>query len=239
MILSDFLKALGQIGDPRFRRVLYLGIGLSFLLLVGVYALFLGLIDWLAPDSLTLPLIGEVGGLHALLSWGSLALMIGLSVFLMMPVASAFTGLFLDDVAQAVEDRHYPDLPPAPPVRMGDTLIDALNFFGVLVGVNALALLLYPFAGPFIPVVFWGVNGYLLGREYFTLVAMRRIGRQPARALRRDHGATIWVAGTLMAAPLTVPLVNLAIPVLGVATFTHLFHRLQAGSGARSRYPGS
>jgi uncharacterized protein involved in cysteine biosynthesis len=36
----------------------------------------------------------------------------------------------------------------------------------------------------------------------------------------------VWLAGILMAAPLSIPLVNLVIPVLGVATFTHLFHRL-------------
>jgi CysZ protein len=29
-----------------------------------------------------------------------------------------------------------------------------------------------------------------------------------------------------MAAPLSVPIVNLVIPVLGVATFTHIYHRL-------------
>jgi uncharacterized protein involved in cysteine biosynthesis len=46
--------------------------------------------------------------------------------------------------------------------------------------------------------------------------------------LRRRHAGEIWLAGTLMAAPLSVPLVNLLIPVLGIATFTHLFHRLQA-----------
>lgn len=237
MILSDFLKALAQIGDRRFRRVVLLGIGLSFLLLVGVYALFLGLIQWLAPDTLSLPFVGEVGGLHELLSWGSLVLMIGASVFLMFPVASAFTGLFLEDVADAVEDRHYPGLPPAMPVGLFDALVDSVNFFGVLVLVNAIALVFYFVAGPLAPVVFWAVNGYLLGREYFTLVAMRRIGRPAAKALRRRHGATIWAAGTLMAAPLSVPLVNLAIPVLGVATFTHLYHRLQAASGRGYRNP--
>jgi len=36
----------------------------------------------------------------------------------------------------------------------------------------------------------------------------------------------IWIAGTLMAAPLSIPLVNLLIPLLGAATFTHMFHRL-------------
>jgi CysZ protein len=237
MIFVAFLKALGQIGDRRFRRVFFLGIGLSFLLLVGVYALFLGVIQWLTPETITIPFVGEVGGLDTLLSWGSLLFMIAASVFLMMPVASAFTGLFLEDVADAVEDRHYPRLPPAKPVRIFDALIDSVNFFGAVVAVNILALALYPFAGPFVPVVFWAVNGYLLGREYFTLVAMRRVGRQGVKVLRKRHMGTIWAAGTLMAAPLSVPIINLAIPVLGVATFTHLYHRLQAEAGAASRNP--
>jgi uncharacterized protein involved in cysteine biosynthesis len=89
-----------------------------------------------------------------------------------------------------------------------------------------MALVLYAFAGPLIPVVFWSVNGWLLGREYFGLVAMRRLGRQGAKELRAAHKGKIWLAGTLMAAPLSIPLVNLVIPVLGVATFTHLFHAL-------------
>jgi len=97
---------------------------------------------------------------------------------------------------------------------------------GLLIAVNAVALLLYAVSGPFIPLVFWGLNGLLLGREYFTLTATRRIGRTAAKALRRQHWGKIWIAGTLMAAPLSIPLINLIIPVLGVATFTHLFHRL-------------
>lgn len=229
MIIGDFLKALGQLADPRFRRVMLVGVLLSLALLVAVYAGFLALIQMATPDSIDIPFVGPVEGLDTLLSWGSALLMIGLSVFLMMPVASAFTGLFLEDVAQAVEDRHYPALPLAPRIPLGDALVDAANFFALLIAVNALALILYAFAGPFIPVVFWAVNGLLLGREYFTLVAMRRLGREGARALRKRHRGKVWLAGTLMAAPLSVPLVNLLIPVLGAATFTHLFHRLNRG----------
>lgn len=59
---------------------------------------------------------------------------------------------------------------------------------------------------------------------------MRRIGRDGAKELRREHFATIWLAGTLMAIPLSVPLVNLLIPILGAATFTHLFHTLEERS---------
>mgnify|MGYP007061007021 CR=1 FL=1 len=78
------------------------------------------------------------------------------------------------------------------------------------------------------------LNGFLLGREYFMLVAMRRLGRPGAVQLRRRHPVAIWVAGTLMAAPLSVPVVNLLVPVLGAATFTHLFHRLNARAAGAS-----
>jgi uncharacterized protein involved in cysteine biosynthesis len=45
-------------------------------------------------------------------------------------------------------------------------------------------------------------------------------------AMRRRNRGKLWLAGTLMAAPLSIPVVNLLVPVLGVATFTHIFHRL-------------
>ncbi len=99
-------------------------------------------------------------------------------------------------------------------------------FWGLMIVANIFALILYAFSGPFAPLVFWSVNGFLLGREYFTLVAMRRLGRAGAKSLRAENSAQIWLAGTLMAAPLSIPILNLIIPVLGVATFTHLFHRL-------------
>ena len=226
MIFASFFKALGQIGDPRFRRVMGLGVLLALALLAAVYAGFLVLINSFVPGTIDLIFVGPITGIDALLGWGSLFLMLGLSVFLMVPVASAFSGLFLEDIADAVEDRHYPGLPPVTPVRLGDSLVDSLNFLGLVIAANVLALVLYIFAGPFIPVVFWAVNGWLLGREYFTLVATRRIGRERAKALRAQNSGRIWLAGILMAAPLSVPLVNLAIPVLGVATFTHLFHRM-------------
>ena len=226
MIFSSFAKALSQLSDPRFLRVVLFGIALAVALLIGVYAGFLWLIETFSPGTVEIPLIGPVGGLDTLLGWGSALLMLGLSVFLMMPVASAFSGLFLEDVASAVEDRHYPGLPPVARISLLDNLIDTANFMGLLIAVNVVALLFYAVSGPFIPLVFWALNGLLLGREYFTLTATRRIGRTAARALRRQHWGKIWIAGTLMAAPLSIPLINLIIPVLGVATFTHLFHAL-------------
>jgi CysZ protein len=228
MIFAAFFRALSQIGDQRFRRVLILGVLLTLALLFGVYALFLQAIWWLTPDSIDLPLIGPVTGVETLLGWASVLVMIGLSVFLMVPVASAFTGIFLEDVVDAVEDRHYPGLPPAAVMGRSEALRQSVNFMGLVIAVNVAAVFIYPFVGPAIPLVFWGLNGFLLGREYFTLVAQRRLPRAEAIAMRRRNGVRLWIAGTLMAAPLSIPLVNLLVPVLGVATFTHLFHRLIA-----------
>jgi CysZ protein len=228
VIFQAFLRALSQLGDRRFRRVLGLGVLLALALLFAVYAGFLQLMWWLTPESIDLPLIGPVSGVETLVGWASLLVMLGLSVFLMVPVASAFTGLFLEDVAQAVEARHYPHLPPAKALSLTEALRQSVNFLGVVVAVNALALFAYPFAGPAIPLVFWAMNGFLLGREYFTLVAFRRLPPAEVQDMRRRNRGRLWLAGTLMAVPLSLPVVNLVIPVLGVATFTHLFHRLMA-----------
>ncbi len=229
MIFSSFAKALAQMGDKRFRRVLFLGLALTIALLFAAYAAVLMLVSWLTGDVVTLPLIGEVSWVDDLLGWSSLALMLVMSIFLMMPVASAITSLFLEDVAAAVEAQHYPQLPPVPRLPWMDTLRDTVSFVGVLIGANILALLLYavlPFAAL---AIFWALNGFLLGREYFQLAAMRRLGRAGARDLRRRHWLRIWLAGVLMAVPLSVPLLNLFIPILGAATFTHLVHALQSG----------
>lgn len=227
MILRDFALALAQFWDPRFRRVLWLGVALGLALLVAFYAGLLWLIEWLAPGSFVLPVLGEVTWVGDLLSWLSLILMLFLSMFLMIPVASAITSLFLDDVADAVEARHYPHLPPVARVSFADGLRETVGFLALLIVANLAALVLglfLPFGYPF---VFYLMNGWLLGREYFQIAALRREGRDRARALRRAHGGEIWLAGCLMALPLSVPLLNLFIPVLGAATFTHLYHRVR------------
>jgi uncharacterized protein involved in cysteine biosynthesis len=230
VIPAAFSLTIGQLGDPRFRRVLFIGVGLTFALLVAVTAGFLLLVNWLLGPEASLPLIGPVTWVNDLATVTGFLVMLVLSVFLMVPVASAITSLFLDDVAQAVEDRHYPALPPVGHQGIGEAVKDSVAFLGVLIAANLLALVLYVIFAPFALFIFWGLNGFLLGREYYTLAAMRRVGREEAARLRRRHMGTIWMAGVLMAMPLSIPLVNLVIPILGAATFTHIFHKLQARS---------
>jgi len=237
IIFQAFGLAVAQLSDARFRRVFMIGIGLSLALLIAATAGFSWLIEWITPEDAWLPVLGEVSWLGDLLSWGAAFLLAFLSIFLMVPVASAITSMFLDDVADAVEGEHYPNLPPADRTSFGDALRDTVNFLGVLIAANLLAILLYIFFAPAAIFIFWGLNGFLLGREYYTMAAIRRVGRKRAKQLRRDHFATIWMAGILMAMPLSVPLLNLLIPILGAATFTHLFHLLPQGEESAQYHP--
>ena len=226
MIFSDFLKALGQIGDGRFLKVLLAGVGLTLALLFAFTVVFAWTVGLVVPDSFSLPWIGEITWIDDVLSWAVVPVMLGASVFLMVPVASAFTGLFLDRVVDAVEAEHYPGLAPVASLPLGKVLTETAKFLGLLLAVNLVALVFYVIFPPFAPLIFWGVNGLLLGREYATLVAQRRLGIAGAREFRKRNRMQIWIAGTLMAVPLTIPFVNLLIPILGVASFTHLYHRL-------------
>lgn len=230
-LIGDFLRALGQMTDRRFVGVFLMAIGLTVLLLVlatigaGWLAAFVptDLGDWPLVGPVTLPVEAIQG-----LAVGSV--LVG-SVFLMIPVAAIFVGFFLDRIADAVETRHYPDVRADPPGTLLGDILEALRFTGVVIGVNLLALIPYlVFLVLFPPLglaLIYGVNGYLLGREYFELVAVRHMTGAEARALRKRYRWRIWFAGVLMAVPLTIPVMNLVVPVLGVATITHQFHRLR------------
>lgn len=226
MILSDFGKALAQAVSPAFLLVFLKALAVTVVIFLGVWTGAGWLASLLPVWSLDLPLLGTVSTGGVATGLAVLAAMAA-SVFLMVPVAAVSVGFFLDDIAAAVEARHHPGLPPVAGQPILEALTDSLGFLGLMVAANAGALLLYLLSGPLAPVVFWLVNGFLLGREYFHMVAVRRLPSAEAAALRRRHFGQVWLAGVLMAVPLSFPLLNLVVPVLAAATFTHLFHRLR------------
>jgi uncharacterized protein involved in cysteine biosynthesis len=79
--------------------------------------------------------------------------------------------------------------------------------------------------------VFYALNGYLLGREYFELVALRRLDESSVRALRRSYQGSIFLSGALIAFITTIPLLNLAAPVVATAFMVHLFESLRRRVG--------
>ncbi len=228
-LFSDFAKAIAQLFDPKFMWVLIKAVGLSAVLFGGAYYGLIWLAVTILPGSITLPWLGTI----PIGDWFSAVAFTGaliMAVFLMFPVAAVFLGFFLEEIADAVETKHYPNLPKVQPMPFSAAMGEALRFLGLMILVNLLALIIYFASTLLAPVIFYIVNGFLLGREYFQLVAARRIGNKAARRLRKAHRWEIWFSGILMAVPLSIPVVNLLVPLLGVATFTHQFHRLNKDS---------
>jgi CysZ protein len=74
------------------------------------------------------------------------------------------------------------------------------------------------------------VNGWLLGREYFELAALRHLPQAAADALRRKHRGGLFFAGLLISILSVIPVANLFAPLYGSAFMVHLFRRYQERS---------
>ncbi len=153
---------------------------------------------------------------------------VALVVVLFPAVVVLVAGFLLDGVCRAVDAKHYPDLPPAREQPILEGIWNAVVFTGVMIAINLLALPLYLLPGPNI-IVFAMVNGYLLGREFFEVVAARRMTAGEAKRLRRRHRGRVFAGGVVIAALSAVPLVGLVLPVLATAFMVHVFYGLEDG----------
>lgn len=226
-MFKAFVLAFDQLGERRSRGVLVKALGLTLI----VYVVLAALLGWGVTH---LPRF-DSGWANTLVEWFS-GLGILLALALLFPaVASAFIGLYLDDIAEAVETLHYPADPPGRALPLAPALLGSLRFLLVMVALNLLVLPLYILMLWFPPInlfIFYGLNGYLLSREYFELVAWRHVDRPTARTLRKRNQGRLWLAGAVIAFLLTIPVISLAAPIVATAAMVHLFKRLVRPSGA-------
>ena len=225
-------KALAQMLTPPMRAILLKAVGLA-LVLIAVFGIALQrLLVWLAGagEQWAQDALGPVSQmpLH-LLFWlisiaASLGIVIG-SVFLMPAVSSLVASLFVDDIAERVEQAYYPHQPPGAAVALPRALAEGGKTAGLAVVVYLLALPFLLVAGLGV-VIFFLAAAYLLSREYFELAAMRFRPAAEAKALRRTHRGTVFAAGLLIALFVSIPIVNLATPLFGMALMVHLHKRL-------------
>ena len=222
-ITRSIALSISQFSDRRFQRVVLKSIILA---IVALWALAAGggsVLGWLFSGDLTLPWIGTITFSGSLIGWGAFWIILGLSVFLMVPVASAMSAFFVDDVARAVEERHYPNTQAQYRSKLSEEVRESLGFLGTMLAANLIALIFYALFTVFAPIIFWYLNGYLIGREYFYMAAKRHLGRDNALSALRDHRFRVWMCGVILVLPMSVPLLNLVVPVLAAASFTHLF----------------
>lgn len=220
------LGGLRILADARALAILAGALAVVGLVTAPLVLAFVGL-AWLVETftPTRLPGVGEVGALAALSAGLTARASWGVWTYLVSPLALAAVGLFLEPVAAAVERRDYPGATALRRRGVGESLLGGLRLLGLTVAVSAAALALAALAGAWLaPVVFIAANGWLIAREYAETVALRHLPPAQARGWFRAQAGALWLAGAALAAALTVPVVNLAVPLVGIAAFTHLFH---------------
>jgi CysZ protein len=238
-MLDAVLKALGQMFSPPFRVVLLKSAGLAIVLLVLVAIVLFRLLEWLSGagmEWLEAMLGPAVHGVLAVLAL-IVAIALGLGLFagavLLMPAITALVAsFFADEIAELVERSHYPADPPGvtPPLWLAAVEGAKTALLAIAVYLCVLPFFLFAGAGA---VVFFIATAWLLGREYFQLAATRFRPVAEAKALRRRHQATVFTAGLFIAGFVSIPILNLATPLFGIALMAHMHKRLTGGAVGR------
>lgn len=225
-MLQALLLAIRQLDDPAFRGPLIKGVlGAAAALLVLIVLSSAG-VSWLAS--------GQAGWIAAIAPWLGGAAGLLLAWWLFLPIVVAIAGAFANDVAGAVERRHYPALPPPQGAPVAAQVLWATRF-GLkmtLLQILLLPLLLIPVVGFTIALV---ISGRMLGIGMFEGTAQLRMGTVAATAARRARPVQVWLLGLLLALLGLVPLLNLLVPILGTAASVHLLHRSGGGNSGELR----
>jgi len=213
-IPAHFWTALRDALAPAQRRALLTSVVAAFLIFLALHAAVAWGIDEFRPERfpwLKWPL--EILGSFAVL---------GLAWLLFPAVSTTILSFYLDGVLDRLERQHYPALGPALRVPISAVLRSGLRLLILTIALNLLALPIYLAIPAINLVLFYLLNGYLLSREYFDLVALRRLDGVAARTLWRERRGRWLVAGMAIAALLSLPIANLAAPLVAAALMLHL-----------------
>jgi CysZ protein len=217
-MMTALLRAVGVLAAPPMRRVVALSLGLAVLsfaaLWLGVAALLYhgAWFDW-RPLNWLVDLLGSLGVL--VLSW-----------LLFPAVVTLIMGFYLERVAAAVEALDYPGRSPPRRQPVGELVAVTLRLSFLTLVLNLLALPIYLLVPGINLFLFLALNGYLFGRGYFEVVALRRLDAGEARVVRSRFAGRIFLGGVVIAGLFALPLVNLVAPVIATAFMLHIFEAL-------------
>ncbi len=170
-----------------------------------------------------IPLIPDGGGWLAYVSTAgefiaSVAVVV-LAIALSPAISMLVGGLLFDIAAERVEKKI--GAPKARRVPIGEGIWNGARIALPALAFNLLAIPLY-----FVPVlnavVFYTLNGFLMGREYATVAATRHMSYADAVMLRRRHGGAVFLVG------LACSIVPFFAPLVGASAMTRLVQSLRA-----------
>ncbi len=227
MIALSLNRSWQQLLHPKFRGVMLTAVGAAAATLV-ILTLVLNAY-W--PDSYAVgwDWLDKFGDWIA--SAGFWAVVTVGSYFLFPGIVTMVMSVLADQIAGAVEDEYYPNRPGTRKVPVGDVMWSATKLTILMIMINLLAaipyLILFFFtASTGALLLFIAINGYLLGREYYEMVAIRHVNSRAVHTSRITHSGKVFVAGAIIAGMFLVPFLNILAPIIGAAMMTHIVHQL-------------
>lgn len=212
-MLSAAVKAFLQLFSKPFRSILIksvaMTVGLLIVLIIAIetiFGTFVALPGWIETT------VQVLGGLGLVIA----------SVFLVAPITSFIAAFYLDDAAEIVEKKHYPNDPPGRELPLLPSLGVSAKFGIAVVVVNILVLFLLLIPGVNL-IAFYISNGYLLGREFFELAGLRHMPHKEVTRLRKANRGRIFLSGVAIAGLISIPIVNLLAPLFATALMVHTF----------------
>jgi len=226
-IMSAVTRTLAQVFDPAFLKVFILGILTTIAAMVVTWFLanylkdqfILTEFDWQWVNSFFQWLLD--------IDWIFNIIFFFLMGVFFPPIATIFMSLYLDDIVDAVEDKHYPGHKAGKRLGVSHLAYLALRlaFMIILLNIIVIPLYIFFFWLPFVPlVIFYTLNSYLLGWGYYEMVAVRHLGIKEASRHRKSIRGQVLGGGFMITLLYTLPVINLTAPILGAAILAHIFH---------------
>lgn len=216
-MIRAFELAVRQLGDPRLRGVIWWSLLLSLVLQVGIAALGIWALRSVAHF--------DTRWINEAIVWLTGTGVVVLAFMLFPASFGIVISIFMEQIADIVEDRHYPELGKARGISIWTGIWTGVVFLLAVVALNLVMLPFYVlalFIAGLGAVLFYAVNGWLTGRMYYEQVALRRMSPAEVKAWRRANSGTLWLTGIVIVFLGTIPVVNLIVPVLGVAAMVHV-----------------
>lgn len=207
---------LGGLKDVIFGRLTLLALlNLAVAVTIVVFAAN-ALIEYVVP------LIPDGGGWLANVSTAgefvaSVAVVV-LAIAISPAISMVVGGVLFDIAAERVEKKI--GAPRARQVKLSEGVGNGLRIALPALFLNLIVIPLY-----FIPVVnalvFYTLNGFLMGREYSTITAARHMSYAEAVALRKRNGASVFFVG------LACSVIPFFAPLVGASAMTRLIQSLR------------
>jgi uncharacterized protein involved in cysteine biosynthesis len=227
-MIAFFSLAVVQLFDKSLQRILWV----SFLASAIMFIIFWLLVEY----TLSQTELVSTGWFYGIFDWFFIkitnifggVLIFVLTWFLFPSIVTLIITFFLEKVITAVEKKYYPNLPETRRQSFVEICNIIVKFMILSIVLNILVMPLYLvffFLGPLNLFIFYVLNGYLLGREYFELVVYRRMETNKANDLFKRFRGNVFRVGVISAFLMTIPIINMIAPIISVAAMVHLIQK--------------